>query len=346
MASNGRTEAWNVTPDEFSPDASPADKMKYFVRYAALAPSTHNTQPWRFRIGDGTVELIADRTRALPVVDPADRELVMSCGAALLNLRVAIRAHGYSDHVATFPEQGDPSLLARVTLGGAHEPSELESRLLHAIVRRRTNRLQFRRGAIDAEVVAALEQAAAAEGAWLVELEGMDKRRGAELVAAADRVQWSDPSFRNELAQWIVPNTSSRAEGVPGYAMGFGTWTSRALPFAIRRLDLGRVLAARDRALARRAEVLAVLGTRGDEPVDWLCAGQAMERVALTAHSYGFATSHLDQAVEIATYRDKLRKLAGNGGYPQQLIGVGRARELAPTPRRSLSDVIVEEPRA
>ena len=90
--------------------------MRWAVEQAARAPSIHNTQPWRFRWQDGQFELRADTQRGLEGADPEGRELVLSCGAALFNLRLALRKLGYSADVTVLPSLADPRMLARVTV--------------------------------------------------------------------------------------------------------------------------------------------------------------------------------------------------------------------------------------
>src|SRR6516225_8686290 len=72
-------DAWRAVP-------IPAGQADYLIATAARAPSVQNTQPWRFRVGDYVIELYADLGRKLKV-DPAGRELLISCGAALFGLR-------------------------------------------------------------------------------------------------------------------------------------------------------------------------------------------------------------------------------------------------------------------
>jgi hypothetical protein len=92
-------DPWKVSEGEFPKSGDAEEKLLFLLTYAVLAPSGHNTQPWRFRVRANEVELYADRTRGLPVVDPEDRTLIISCGAALFYLRVAIRHFGYADEV-------------------------------------------------------------------------------------------------------------------------------------------------------------------------------------------------------------------------------------------------------
>src|ERR1051326_7284519 len=75
--------SWHITEADFPADGMPVEQWKFFLRYAVLAPSSHNSQPWCFHISDERLSLYADRSRACRVVDPCDRELIMSCGCAL-----------------------------------------------------------------------------------------------------------------------------------------------------------------------------------------------------------------------------------------------------------------------
>ncbi|HEX2205501.1 MAG TPA: hypothetical protein VHG91_19475 [Longimicrobium sp.] len=99
---------WTISEDAYPAAAPASGKLEYLLGWAVLAPSGHNTQPWRFRVAGDTLFVHADRARRLAVVDPLDRELVMSCGAALFFLRVAIRRFGHLDEVECFPDDADP----------------------------------------------------------------------------------------------------------------------------------------------------------------------------------------------------------------------------------------------
>jgi len=108
-------DPWSISAEDFPANGTMAEKWKFFLRYAVLAPSSHNSQPWLFRLRNDTLELRADRRRACRVKDPNDRELVMSCGCALFHLRCAMRHFGYLGTVEIFPDR-DPDLVARVSL--------------------------------------------------------------------------------------------------------------------------------------------------------------------------------------------------------------------------------------
>jgi nitroreductase len=337
-------EAWQISEGDYPVEGRAADKLRFLLRYAVLAPSSHNTQPWLFRVRDDAVELYADRSRGLPVVDPDDRQLIMSCGAALLHLRIAIRHFGHAGEVTLFPDTSDPDLLARVRLGRVHPPTGEEEEIFHAIPRRRTNRLAFEPRLVDQAVLFQLRVEARAEGAWLHILQSEDERnRVADLVAEGDRIEWADRRFRRELASWMHPNASSSCDGMRGYGFGHGDLMSRGGPFFIRTFDLGGQTAASDRRIAAGSPALAVLGTDGDWPYDWLAAGQALARVLLMARAHEVWASFLNQPVELPDLRSKLCDLCDGYGYPQMLMRLGYGRDVRPEPRRPVDEVLMPE---
>ena len=325
-----------------------AELLLWLVRYAVLAPSSHNTQPWLFVARDGALELRADRTRGLPVVDPHDRELTISCGAALGMLRVAAARAGRALVVLRFPDATDDDLLARVRLGGRVATTEGDRRRFAAIARRRTVRRGYDERPVPAEALDALACAANAEGTWLATIgEPEGREEIGALVAQADHHQAHDAAFRRELAMWIHPNHSRSRDGMPGYAFAMPDLVSCAGPFFVRSFDWGDRQAARDRALAVGSPVLAVLGTTGDTPRDWLRAGEGLAMVLLEATASGLCTSFLNQPIEVAELRPALQRLVaertGHFGAPQLVIRIGYGPEAMPTPRRGAGEVTSRE---
>ena len=309
------------------------DMIRALLERAMLAPSSHNTQPWLFRIGEGVVDLLADRTRALPVNDPDDRELLVSCGAALFTLRVAAAAAGWQAGVETLPGP-DPDWLARIHLSPG-EPDAALAALSPAIERRRTWRRPFADRAVAPDACQALQAAAAAEGATLTVLDEDDRRHAlAGLVARGDHLQWETPSWRRELAMWMHPRRERDGLAVPGA-------TAAVTRAVVRSFDMGDGVGAKDRQLAEGSPLLAVLGTPGDAPVDWLAAGQALQHALLRGLGDGLQASYLNQPVEVAELRGRLQALAPEAGVPQLVLRWGHAEgELPAPPRRPLADVL------
>ena len=134
---------WKSAEPVFPEIGTISDKLKHLLEYAVMAPSSRNVQPWQFRIVGDAIELYVDRSRALPVIDPQDREMFIACGAALLHLSIAIRYFGFADQVQTFPNDAEPDLVARIRLGEQQKVSAKDEALFKAIPRRHTSRWPF-----------------------------------------------------------------------------------------------------------------------------------------------------------------------------------------------------------
>ena len=214
--------------------------MRTLVESAVLAPSSHNTQPWRFRLTGGRLELRADRSRSLPVNDPHDRELTISCGAAWLNVRVAA---GDALRSRLLPDPRDPDLLAAATVPGGAPPDDALAQLAEAIPQRHTHRRAFSDREVPPPLLAELDRAAAVEGARLELLRDDDQRRAlVALVAEGDRRQFADPRWRRELASWM--HSRRRGEGL--------TMPLAAVPvnrLVVSSFDLGGRVGTKDATL-------------------------------------------------------------------------------------------------
>ncbi len=311
------------------------------VSFAVLAPSSHNTQPWTFNVRWDGLEIVLDRSRVLPIKDPAAREMIISCGAALQNIRIALRSWGYAAKVEILPHASSPDVLARVEVGGPRVRSRLNDLLFAAIAMRHTNRAPFLTPSIPSQLIAAMRSAAELECAWLYPVtDPRGRPLIGDLVARGDRHQWIDRNFRHEIASWMRPNTGPDRDGLPGYVFGMSAFAARHAPALFRRLPLGRAHARHDRRLALEAPFLGMLGTTGDTPRDWMEAGQALQLVLLVAASHGISASFLNQPLQVPALRAKVRARFGLAGYPQVILRMGYATPAAATPRRELSEVL------
>jgi len=319
------------------------EQFHFLLSSALLAPSTHNTQPWLFKIDHGCLELLADRTRALPVVDPDDRELTISCGAALFHLRLALRHFGYTGNITVFPDADNPDILAHIGLGDPLNASPEDLALFDALGKRRTNRQPFEQRVVPASVLIALQEAAHMEGAWLsIIQEEADRNAIADLIALADQMQWADPHFRRELAAWTRPDAEQwRYDGIPVSALGFGNLISYVNLRMGRTVQLGNGQAFHDRRLVLASPVLVALGTDQDTPSDWLMAGQALAHILLYACTQNVSASFLNQPIEVPEVRLMLHNQLERSGFPQLLLRLGYGPEVPPTPRRPVAEVLL-----
>lgn len=334
-------DPWQVVETDFPLDGTTTEKLKFLLNYAILAPSGHNTQPWLFDIVDEKIELYADKSRALPIADPENRELTISCGAALFNLRLAIRHFGYRDVVELFPEPQHPDLLASIRIGSKIIVKTEEHLLFRAIPKRFTNRLPFTHRQLPESLISELHSVTCSQHTWLNVVPKRIQPDVIELITEGDRLQMANPLFRQELAKWIRSGNSSSHDGIPAYAQGINERLDALTPlmsFTVRSFDIGKSQSGKDRRLAEQA-LLVVLNSRYDTPQDWLATGEALQHLLLTARVADVWASFFNQPIQNPELRSRLKALFPQNGYPQILLRLGYGKDIKPTPRRPVEEV-------
>ncbi|MFI9402940.1 Acg family FMN-binding oxidoreductase [Nocardia sp. NPDC052316] len=310
--------------------------VKTALALAVRAPSVHNIQPWRWRIGDRSIHLYLDPERALPSADPDQRDLVLSCGAALHHLRIALAALGWSAVVHRLPNPADPNHLASVELL-RHRPTPMEVALSAAISHRHTDRRPFTSWEVPPGYLGLAAERAAALGALVCRVSDRSRERLIEATRAAAFRHAMDAEYRFELASWSGRHSS--ADGVPAR----NTPTPRADDELPARTFIAPQLI--DTAHEPDSAQLLVLGTAGDDRLSRLRAGEALSAVLLTATNVGLATCVLTEPLEIPELRRDVRIGAfDDNAFPQGIIRIGwaptGAAPLPVTPRRAVEDVL------
>lgn len=298
------------------------------------APSMHNSQPWLFRLRDGAVEILADPSRQLTVADASGWAIRLACGAATYNARLALAVRGHPAEVHVRPSPTEPDLIARLVAGPQRPPTYLEQDLYAAIMRRHSNRAPFWPDRVPSDARVRLIEAARDESAWLDLLVGMTALSGfAEIAGSADRVLRRDDRYQAELIGWTHADTAP--DGIPVTAGASLPEPQDLLP--------QRAFGHRRRAPGRDYEpepLIGILGVSGDRPGDQISAGQALQKVLLTATDAGLATSMISQPIEVPTARDQLRRSLGRTGYPQLALRIGYGTRGRAAPRRDVTDVV------
>jgi hypothetical protein len=182
------------------------------VRAATAAPSIHNTQPWLFRLNDDTIDVLVDRSRQLTTLDPDGREMILSVGAAVFNLRVAARALGRETRIQLWPDPDQPDLAARLTIGAAAGDLPAARALAEAIPRRHTNRRPFASKPVPYGTLVELSGGATAENATLVTVDPALRAAVLSLTRTAENRMKEDPQYRAELASWTTPGGVGRRD--------------------------------------------------------------------------------------------------------------------------------------
>lgn len=334
-----RQTPWLIDEAEFYEIEDARAQKEFLLRYAVLAPSGHNTQPWTFRITNDGVEVFADYARRLPVGDPDNRELLISVGAAITNLRVAAAHFGFESTVLYATDQNEERPVALVTLRETCNPDESLRHLFGAVTRRHTTRNDFERRDIDPETLGRICEAVE-QSEQMRFVVPHERTRIAELVEEADRQLMGDAAWREELAAWVRPNESSAGDGITGDAFGIPGPLSALAPSLVRNLDLGETRGKADRKLIEHAAGLIVVMAEDDRTA-LLRAGESLERLLLTLTSLGVQYAFANQVVEVPPLRRELWQLVRTPKPPQLLLRIGYSHtRVRPMPRRPLNAVV------
>lgn len=341
LAQSDPSSPWALTGTDFPILGNRDEQLRYIAQYATLAPSTHNTQPWVLCVADGALDIFANRTRSLSVCDPHDRELTISCGAAVQCAWLAGRSYGFEVEVDLLPDSGNPDLIARIRLGETRLACWSESRRFRAIPDRHTNRSPFR--PLTPARLRTLERLAdlaqAHDALFRLVSDGTIIGKIAELVARADRIQMADSSSRRELARWVRPRVSG--DGMSLASFGIPDAWSHPVAALLRRLDGGRVTAGKHEILMRSSPWIGLLACAEDTPETWLNTGRALADILLELTSNGLVASFANQPIEVPALRKELAKTFPESGLPQMLIRIGMADPVAPAARRDIEELLV-----
>jgi hypothetical protein len=315
------------------PDAA---AIRTVLGLASRAPSVHNTQPWRWRVDESSLHLYSDPGRQLPNADPDGRDLILSCGAALNHCIVAWASVGWRAKVTRLPDPDDPSHLAAITLSPCSAES-LDIALAAAIPRRRTDRRHYSSWQVPVGDIALMAARAARNGVTLCQVDDIDRLHKIVSQSIWDHLTHD---YLVELTEW-----SGRYESVAGVP-------ARNVPVPDPRAKIpGRLFAGPALAMppgtsaAEDNAVVLALGTRTDDRLAQLRAGEATSVVLLTATSMGLASCPVTEPLEVAETREAVHAdIFGGSHYPQMLLRVGwaaiNADPLPATPRRDLAEVV------
>lgn len=310
------------------------------IAEAVWAPSVHNTQPWWFSVASAGLSLYADPARQLAIADPAGREMLISCGAALFTAELALRAAGYLPQPQLLPDPAQPLLVARLSWQPGPAPTAWELRLAAQIRARRTHRGAFDPLPLAPQLIVALQERASRYGALLrVVTDEGNLAALAEIVQAAERALELNGAHLRELTAWTSPPGSARTDGVP--ATAYPARPERTVPyFPGRDFARGRGWGLRPLSTTpgRSPGAVCLLATRSDEPADWVNAGRALQSILLTSAACGVAAALHSQPFELG-WGHKLTR-SRPGPYPQLLLRLGTVIQAASGVRRPPATVV------
>ena len=309
------------------------------VRYATLAASGHNTQPWRFRVSENRIEVLPDLSRRTPVVDPDDHHLFASLGCAAENLGLAAGARGRPGELS-FSDVDNGSVV--FTFGAA---ASGDAALFDAIPERQSTRAEYDGRRVSAADLKTLAAASAVPGIDLVLITDRPRMdRVCDLVIAGNTMQIADAAFVHELRTWLrfSPREAlDKGDGLFSASSGNPTlpaWLGPRLFDWVFKADAENEKYAKH---LRSSAGLAVLVSERDDKDHWVRAGRACQRFALQATALGLKHAFINQPVEVASLRPDLASLVGMPGRrPDIVMRFGYRAELPYSARRPVSAVL------
>jgi hypothetical protein len=321
------------------PIASDAALKRELVRYATLAPSSHNTQCWKFHIGSSAISILPDMSRRCPAVDPDDHHLFVSLGCATENLAQAALANG----LMAVPNFDGASGAITVALE-ATKP--VASPLFQAIPERQCTRSEFDGKAISAEELRLLEQAGTGDGVQLILLtEAKAIEQVLDYVAAGNTAQINDPAFVEELKAWI---RFGKDEAVrTGDGLFSGSSGNASVPRWIGSWLFDMFYAAKSEnekyaKQLRSSAGVAIFVSEQNDKAHWIEVGRCYQRFALQATALGIRNAMINQPVEVQALRPQLATYLGIGNRrPDLVVRFGRGPLMPQSLRRPVDEVLI-----
>ena len=341
-------EPWEVRIEDFPRNGTEREKLAFLIRFALLAPSGHNTQPWRFSISGSSVSLHVDVERSLEGSDPKRHQLFLAFGCAIQNLCVAGRHYGLKELVSYFPDPHDPDHIASISFREDRSviPSAADD-LITAILTRHTNRSKYSKKPIPKPFENFMVSLSKKDLSVTAITDPATLRRVADITNGAQVEIMDSRKFREELSGYIRSSFTRATTGMPGFVLEIPAPVSVFASALIKRVNLSRASMKKDEELLKQhTPAVVVIASRRDDAESWIDAGRLFEEIWLRATHEGLTCSPLAAAIQSTRHSAELRTAIGTSFVPNVLFRIGYAdTRMRHTPRMSLVHVL-EPPRS
>lgn len=329
--------AWNIDTDEFSEASSTADKLTFFAKYAILAPSGHNSQPWEIRVNKDSLFVSINPTRHLSEDGSGllSVEPYISLGTFIETYVLAARAYGYGVSVVLFP---DTNSVAKISLAGR---VKRVSGYSQDILNRVSNRNPFKKDLVPEDTLKKL----ATNGLSGVKITILSERNDIEYMAKATERAiteiMANPHYRAELSGWVRHNFTRKYEGMPGFTHGFGNAMSLVSKTAVKHSKNSGPMAKHSKHLVLESSALVIVRCTDNKKESFVNAGRIYSRVCIEAQHQGFASSALGASVVDPKTRKEVCEKFNMQDRPIYVLRLGKATVDAPhSPRHPISNVV------
>ncbi len=333
--------SWQLNLKDFPESADNRDKIIFLLRYAILSPSTHNIQPWKFKIAGDSASIFLDETKKLPANDPLDRDLYISLGYCVETLAQAADSFGVLKTTQVFTGRSDNMV---ATISFDFSKYKLRStKSLEGIINRINARGKFSDKALPADlmqILANISKSNSVQAHFVTDKAGI--KRLAELTAEGLRMAYHDPVFRREISSWIRNNWSKRRDGIPGYSLRMPAPMSLVIARMMRHFDIGDKLGKLNQMSLQSAQMICVITAKNSSPNEWLEVGRVAMRIMIELNARGIRSSVFVASVEMGELYKEVQKVINSSETPQFLFSAGYMDdELQHTPRHDVESFLL-----
>ncbi len=331
---------WEINFSDFLNLHGLQEKLGFLVKFAVLAPSSHNAQPWRFRIRNSEIDVLPDFRRALPFADPANRLLFIALGCSIENILIAADYYNFKTSITYFPEH---EIAARIKFASQEKFEPRESHLIFSIPKRRTNRSRYADRLPDKTFLQWISKNQD-DGIKIQIVTDAEKRMAlTDIILKTLVYAMENQGFRSEMSEYLRPNITSSKTGMPGKGLGMPLPLSFIAAHIVRRINVNRVNNKKNGILLKNfTPAFGILSAQHDSPDGWIKTGQIFERIALKATEYGIAAGPQLSPIQIGEFYRGVQMLLDIKERPQLIFRLGYPLKETPhTPRLSAKEVTI-----
>lgn len=318
---------------------SPEEKIKFLMQFAILAPSTHNSQPWLFKVNGNTCEIYLDRSKQLPEADKTGRDMYISLGCCIENLLIAARSYGTNPSLKLILKN---DFIGVVKFKNLNKRLEIKQRKLLEAIKTRVNlRGPYIKKTIPFELINKLQ--AYSINYPLVNFHPIsDKQKRnkiIDLTAKGLRMAYQNRNFRNEMSLWFNPSDSSRKEGIPGYSINLSLAISKIFPIIIKYFDIGKIVSLLNKKSMKTSSLISVFTTKNNTKKEWIEVGMLAERLMLELRATDIFSAVYVASIEMGRFSEELQQILETKDKAQFLFCSGYADK----PKQYVPRFTVEE---
>lgn len=330
---------WVVDINSFPKQGNLYDQLKFLINFAILAPSSHNSQPWKFKIENNSILVFPDITRRLPKSDSNNRQLYIGLGCAMANIKIAADFYGYT--VGTQYLLRDDCAVKLVLT--KTQPQNDKNHLIYAILTRTNNRNKYENRLPSSSILKEFRALSTANTFINIIEDNKTKDMIADVAIGGISEAMSNPAFRSELSYYLKSNLTRSKIGMPGFGMGFPTLISLIAPKLLKNFNMSKITRRKDELLLKKfTPLFIIISTQQDGKASWLDAGEVFENAALIAEKNGLKTGVWASPIQIGEHYMDLQNILKINFRPQMFFRLGYTNKVIPhSPRLSVEEVLV-----